>query len=89
MRLRAAETVLPVACGSVPSPAAPETDRKTGSWKSGRLHLNQRPRFRYFPSISELAATTALVVLAVTFDLGARYLPVYGGPADGRADAKG
>src|SRR5512138_64034 len=43
--------------------------------------------FSYFPSISELAVTAALVVLAViAFDLGARYLPVYGRPlADVRA----
>jgi Ni/Fe-hydrogenase subunit HybB-like protein len=37
--------------------------------------------FRYFPSLAELAVTAALLVLAVVaFDLGARYLPVYGKP---------
>ena len=37
--------------------------------------------FSYFPSLAELAVTGALVVLAlVAFDLGARYLPVYGRP---------
>ncbi len=37
--------------------------------------------FSYFPSLAELAVTAALVVLAVmAFDLGARYLPVYGQP---------
>lgn len=37
--------------------------------------------FTYFPSFAEVAVTAALVVLAViTFDLGARYLPVYGKP---------
>ncbi len=43
--------------------------------------------FSYFPSVAELAVTGALVVLAVmAFDLGARYLPIYGQPlAGGRA----
>jgi Ni/Fe-hydrogenase subunit HybB-like protein len=44
--------------------------------------------FSYFPSVAELAVTGALVVLAViAFDLGARYLPIYGRPlaAAGRA----
>lgn len=42
--------------------------------------------FSYFPSIAELAITAALVVLAVmAFDLGARYLPVYGRPLGNRA----
>src|SRR5512138_3412951 len=44
--------------------------------------------FSYFPSLAEVAVTGALVVLAVmAFDLGARYLPVYGRPlaAAGRA----
>jgi Ni/Fe-hydrogenase subunit HybB-like protein len=37
--------------------------------------------FTYFPSFAELAVTAALVVLAViAFDLGARFLPVYGKP---------
>ena len=37
--------------------------------------------FSYFPSLAELAVTAALVVLAVmAFDVGARYLPVYGKP---------
>ncbi len=40
--------------------------------------------FSYFPSVAELAVTAALVVLAVmAFDLGARYLPVYGAPLAG------
>lgn len=40
--------------------------------------------FTYFPSFAEVAVTAALVVLAViAFDLGTRYLPVYGKPLDG------
>jgi Ni/Fe-hydrogenase subunit HybB-like protein len=38
--------------------------------------------FTYFPSFAEVAVTAALVTLAViAFDLGTRYLPVYGKPA--------
>jgi Ni/Fe-hydrogenase subunit HybB-like protein len=40
--------------------------------------------FTYFPSFAEVAVTAALVALAViTFDLGTRYLPVYGKPLEG------
>jgi Ni/Fe-hydrogenase subunit HybB-like protein len=46
--------------------------------------------FSYFPSLAELAVTASLVVLAVmAFDLGARYLPVYGKPLGGGSSAKG
>ncbi len=47
--------------------------------------------FHYFPSFVEIAVSVALVVLAVLlFDLGARYLPVYGEPLrEARARPRG